>query len=50
MDSSALVPVVMGWLSVKVNVKGPFVRAQQSSMRETTEGKPEYGPVTGHAA
>lgn len=50
MDSSALVPVVMGWLCVKVDVKGPFVPAQQSSMGETTEDKPEYNPVTGHAA
>lgn len=38
-----------GWPCVKVNVKGLFVSVQQPSMRETTEDRPEYSPVTGHA-
>ncbi len=39
-----------GWPCVKVNVKGLFVPAQQPGMRERTEDRPEYSPVTGHAA
>lgn len=39
-----------GWLCVKVSVKGLFVPAQQPGMRERTEDKPEYNPVTGHAS
>lgn len=50
MDSSASVPVVTGWPCVKVNVKGLFVRAEEPAMSVRSEDRPEYSPVTGHAA